>query len=42
MEYAAENVPNLTDGRDFDYWDIEVEREANADDMERFDRLPEE
>ena len=42
MEYAAENVPNLTDGRDFDYWDIEVEREANADDMERFDRLPKE
>lgn len=42
MENAAENIPNLTSDRDFDYWDIEVEREANADDMERFDRLPEE
>ena len=42
MENAAENIPNLTSDRDFDYWDIEVEREVNADDMERFDRLPEE
>ena len=42
MENAAENIPNLTSDRDFDYWDIEVEREANADDMERFDRLPKE
>ena len=42
MENATENIPNLTSDIDFDYWDIEVEREANADDMERFDRLPEE
>lgn len=42
MENAAENIPNLTSDRDFDYWDIEVEREVNADDMERFDRLSEE
>ena len=42
MENAAENISNLTSDRDFDYWDIEVEREANADDMERFDRLPKE
>lgn len=42
MENAAENIPNLTSDRDFDYWDIEVEREANTDDLERFDKLPEE
>lgn len=42
MEYAAENVPDLTNDRDFDCWDIEVEREANVDNLERFDRLPEE
>ena len=42
MENAAENIPNLTSDRDFDYWDTEVEREANSDDMERFDRLPKE
>ena len=42
MEYAAENVPDLTNDGDFDCWDIEVEREANIDDLERFDRLSEE
>mgnify|MGYP001624374389 CR=1 FL=1 len=42
MEYAAENIPGLTTDRDFDYWDIEVEREANTDALERFDGLPEE
>ena len=42
MENAAENIPGLTTDRDFDYWDIEVERKANTDDLERFDKLPEE
>ena len=42
MEYVAENVPDLTNDGDFDCWDIEVEREANIDDLKRFDRLPEE
>lgn len=42
MENAAENIPNLTSDRDFDFWDIEVEREANTDDLEQFDKLPEE
>lgn len=41
MEYTAENLPLNMDGN-FDCWDIEVEREANSDDMERFDPLPEE
>ena len=42
MEYAAEHVSGLISDIDFDFWDIEVEREANVDDLERFDRLPEE
>lgn len=42
MEYAAEHVSGLISDIDFDFWDIEVEREANIDDLERFDRLPEE
>lgn len=43
MEYAAENISGLIDtATDFDYWDVEVEREANINDLERFDKLPEE
>lgn len=42
MEYAAEHVSGLISDIDFDFWDIEVEREANIDDLERFDRLPKE
>lgn len=42
MENAAENIPGLTTDRDFDYWDIEVEREANIEDLEHFDKLSEE
>ena len=43
MAYAAENVGDLVDTcTDFDYWDIEVEREADGDDLECFDMLPDE
>lgn len=43
MAHAAENVEGLIDTcTDFDYWDVEAEREANVDDMECFDTLPEE
>lgn len=42
MEYAAEHISGLITDRNFDFWDVEVEREANRDDLERLDRLPEE
>ena len=43
MAYAAENLGDLVDTcTDFDYWDVEAEREADGDDLECFDTLPEE
>lgn len=41
MEYAAENISGLIDTvTDFDYWDIEVEREISAEESEKYDELP--
>lgn len=42
MEYAAEHISGLITDRNFDFWDVEVEREANINDLERFDKLLEE
>ena len=42
MESAAENISGLITTDDFDYWDIEVEREASAIEVRKFDALPEE
>lgn len=41
MEYAAENISGLIDtATDFDYWDVEVEREISAEESEKYDELP--
>lgn len=41
MEYAAENISGLIDTTtDFDYWDVEVEREISAEESEKYDELP--
>ena len=41
MEYAAENISGLINtATDFDYWDVEVEREISAEESERYDELP--
>lgn len=43
MEYAAENVSGLIDTAiDFDYWDVEVEREISTEESEKYDELPSE
>ena len=43
MEYAAENVSGLIDtATDFDYWDVEVEREISTEESEKYDELPSE
>lgn len=43
IEFAAENVNGLLDAiADFDHWETEIEKEANAHDLEQFDELPEE
>lgn len=41
MEYAAENISGLIDtATDFDYWDVEVEREISTEESEKYDELP--
>lgn len=43
MEYAAENISGLIDtAEDFDYWDVEVEREVSDKELEEHDELPSE
>lgn len=43
MEYAAENISGLIDtAEDFDYWDVEVEREVSDKESEEHDELPSE
>ena len=42
MECAAENVSGLIDtAEDFNYWDVEVEREADTKDLDNFEYLRE-